>query len=98
RLSRDWTPDVSSSALPTHDASVQKALAIFNRHYHAVNGRESVVYPGVFEGLEAFRAKGVKLAVVTNKPTEFTLPLMEKTGLAPQNGRASCRGAAERGT
>lgn len=82
--------------LPTDDASVQKALAIFNRHYHAVNGRESVVYPGVFEGLEAFRAKGVKLAVVTNKPAEFTLPLMEKTGLAPYFEAIVCGDTCER--
>ncbi|HLT98143.1 MAG TPA: phosphoglycolate phosphatase [Burkholderiaceae bacterium] len=69
--------------LPTDDASVKKALEIFNRHYHAVNGNESKVYPGAIEGLEAFRAKGMKLAVVTNKPMEFTVPLLEKTGLAP---------------
>ena len=69
--------------LPADDAAVEQALAVFNRHYHAVNGRESVRYPGVLEGLAAFRQQGVKLAVVTNKPTEFTLPLLEKSGLAP---------------
>lgn len=69
--------------LPADDAAVEQALAVFNRHYHAVNGRASVLYPGVLEGLAAFREHGVKLAVVTNKPTEFTLPLLEKSGLAP---------------
>src|SRR3546814_9359944 len=28
------------------------------------------------------RDQGLKLAVVTNKPTEFTLPLLQRTGLA----------------
>lgn len=69
-------------ALATDDAAVVSALSIFNRHYHAVNGRESRLYPGVLEGLAAFRAQGAALAVVTNKPTEFTLPLLERTGLA----------------
>lgn len=72
----------SRIGLPTDDASVKKALEVFNRHYHAVNGRETKVYPGTIEGLEAFRAKGMKLAVVTNKPMEFTQPLLEKIGLA----------------
>lgn len=68
--------------LPDDEKSLERALEVFNRHYHEVNGRESRLYPGVLEGLEAFRKQGAKLAVVTNKPEEFTLPLMEKTGLA----------------
>src|SRR5690606_29248617 len=38
--------------------------------------------PGVLEGLQAFKDAGYKLAIVTNKPTEFTLPLLERTGIA----------------
>lgn len=68
---------------PTDELSVKQALEIFNRHYHVVNGRESRLYPGVLEGLEGFRNQGAKLAVVTNKPEEFTFPLLEKSGLAP---------------
>ena len=69
--------------LPSDPASVKRALEVFNRHYHAVNGREATLYPGVLEGLQAFRDQGARLAVVTNKPVEFTLPLLEFTGLAP---------------
>ena len=69
--------------LPTDPVSVQRALKVFNRHYHAVNGREATLYPGVLEGLQKFRNQGARLAVVTNKPVEFTLPLLESTGLAP---------------
>jgi len=69
--------------LPAGDADVERALAVFNRHYHRVNGREARLYPGVLEGLQGFRQQGAALAIVTNKPTEFTLPLLEKTGLAP---------------
>ena len=68
-------------ATPSSSQQVAHALEIFNRHYHAVNGREARLYPGVLEGLKAFRDQGVFMAVVTNKPTEFTLPLLASTKL-----------------
>src|SRR5690606_2627221 len=60
---------------------VDEALANFKRHYHAVNGDKAYVFEGVLEGLQALRAQEMQLGVVTNKPTEFTLPLLEQTGL-----------------
>ncbi|WP_144630102.1 phosphoglycolate phosphatase [Bordetella genomosp. 13] len=54
----------------------------FFRHYHRVNGEKARVFDGVVPGLLAMREQGLKLAVVTNKPTEFTLPLLQRTGLA----------------
>jgi phosphoglycolate phosphatase len=60
----------------------ERALAIFNRCYEAVNGRSATVYPGVREGLDAFRAMGLALACVTNKSERFTAPLLAATGLA----------------
>lgn len=59
-----------------------RARASFFRHYHLVNGDKAAVFDGVIEGLKALRDQGLKLAVVTNKPTEFTLPLLQRTGLA----------------
>jgi len=58
------------------------ALASFRSHYAAVNGRQAVVYPGVIEGLTMLRAKGLRLACITNKGEAFTLPLLAQTGLA----------------
>lgn len=63
-------------------ALLAQAIEVFRRHYAEANGRAARVYPGVFEGLAAFRALGLPLAVVTNKPMAFTGPLLEKTGLA----------------
>ncbi|MEI2415911.1 phosphoglycolate phosphatase [Orrella sp. JC864] len=60
----------------------EQALASFHRHYHLVNGDRSTLFPGVLEGLAAMRGQGLKLAVVTNKPTAFTEPLLVKAGLA----------------
>jgi phosphoglycolate phosphatase len=60
----------------------QDALDSFRRHYARENGRHSKLYPGVIEGLDALRAKGVPLAVITNKAGAFTLPLLELAGLS----------------
>jgi phosphoglycolate phosphatase len=59
-----------------------RARNSFYRHYHLVNGDKAVIFDGVLDGLKAMRALGLKLAVVTNKPTEFTMPLLQRTGLA----------------
>ena len=58
------------------------AVAAFRRHYARENGRRTQVFPGVKEGLEAIRALGLPMAVITNKPTAFTEPLLERTALA----------------
>jgi len=65
------------------DAEIEAAIAVFRRHYAVVNGVHSRVFPGVLDTLEALRARGLPLACVTNKPEAFTLPLLERTGLAP---------------
>lgn len=57
------------------------ALEIFQRQYHASNGRHSTIYPGVVEGLRKFKAQGLRLACITNKAEAFTLPLLERSGL-----------------
>ena len=55
----------------------------YQRHYADINGRHAEVYPGVREGLAAMRARGWKLACVTNKPRAFALALLEAKGLRP---------------
>ena len=57
------------------------AWANYQRHYADVNGRHADVYPGVREGLAAMRARGWRLACVTNKPRAFALALLESKGL-----------------
>jgi phosphoglycolate phosphatase len=54
----------------------------YQRHYLDINGQFSRVYPGVVEGLELLRAAGLRLACLTNKPTDFALPLLEAKGLS----------------
>lgn len=63
-------------------AEFQAAMASWQQHYTAINGRHAVFYPGVKSGLNLLKQAGFKLAVVTNKPERFTFPLLERTGIA----------------
>ncbi|MFN8735401.1 MAG: phosphoglycolate phosphatase [Betaproteobacteria bacterium] len=64
------------------DAGFARGRAAFFRHYHAVNGARSVVFDAVPQALDRLRQCGLALACVTNKPREFTLPLLERAQLA----------------
>jgi phosphoglycolate phosphatase len=59
----------------------EHALTSYQRHYLAINGDYSALYPQVREGLDALQAKGIRLACVTNKPIAFALPLLQKKEL-----------------
>ncbi len=62
-------------------ALYEPAWAAYQRHYLAINGRHSDVYPGVAEGLAQLRALGLPLACLTNKPGDFARPLLALKGL-----------------
>jgi phosphoglycolate phosphatase len=62
-------------------ALYDEAWARYQRHYLAVNGEHSAVFPGVVEGLAALTARGWKLACLTNKPGAFARALLRKKGL-----------------
>ncbi|GAB3554941.1 phosphoglycolate phosphatase [Noviherbaspirillum agri] len=73
-LGVDYGPDDVEKHYP-------RALDSYQEHYLSINGDYSTLYPGVREGLEALRAKELRLACVTNKPIAFAAPLLEKVGL-----------------
>jgi phosphoglycolate phosphatase len=54
----------------------------YQHHYLVINGQHSDVFPGVIEGLQALRARGLRLACLTNKPTAFAHPLLASKGLS----------------
>ncbi len=71
----------------THDRPpsaelLHAGIESFKRHYAEVNGMQAQVYPGVLEGLAAWRGAGVKLGVVTNKPGQFTEALLDRMGMS----------------
>ena len=76
---RALTDDLNGQA----DASrFAQGRAAFFCHYHQINGRHATVFDGVPQALAQLRAHGLRLACVTNKPREFTLPLLKRVGLA----------------
>lgn len=79
-IQRTLAEDLDGQPIPAE--LLARGRASFAPHYHQVNGRKSVLFEGVLPGLQRMQIMGLKLAVVTNKATEFTLPLLERTGLA----------------
>ncbi len=68
-----------------HNAAteVDVLLPDFLEYYSGHLADHSRIYPEVTDALTALRAKGAQLAVVTNKLTELSVPLLEQIGLAP---------------
>ena len=57
--------------------------AEFGRHYQRRCGTRSHLYPQVRETLQALRAAGVKLVVMTNKEGRYTQAVLDAHQLAP---------------
>ncbi|MEW6690243.1 MAG: phosphoglycolate phosphatase [Pseudomonadota bacterium] len=74
---------LQAAGRPLPCASLEAALSGFGAHYRRLNGTSSAPFPGVVEALERARRSGLRLACVTNKAAAYTVPLLEKTGLAP---------------
>jgi phosphoglycolate phosphatase len=68
-IARDLAGDVDP-------ALAARGLRLFEQAYAEASGRAATVYPGVIEGLDAFRALGLRLACMTNKAERFTRHLL----------------------
>lgn len=62
---------------------VARLLGAFLQAYEAHADARSTVYPGVVGALRALRARGVRLAVTTNKPSRACEALLRGLGLRP---------------
>lgn len=62
-------------------ALYEPTWSAYQARYREVNGRHAEVYPGVVEGLQAWREAGLRLACLTNKPTAFAQDLLRATAL-----------------
>lgn len=78
----------------THEQAMsydtEEAYSLFAKHYHRVNGHATLEYSGVSHVLKKLHSLGYKLGVVTNKPTEFTLPLLTQFGWHDLFGTIVC--------
>ncbi len=59
----------------------ERALPIFRALYADNTSERSYLYPGVEEGLTWLREQGYRLGCVTNKASEFTLPILRDLGI-----------------
>jgi phosphoglycolate phosphatase len=59
----------------------EAAWSRYQAHYERVNGLHARVYPGVVEALGRWRAAGLRLVCLTNKPTRFARHLLDATSL-----------------
>lgn len=62
-------------------ALFDKALALYQQHYATHVSDLSRPFPGVVEGLQQLKARGYRLACITNKAEAFTLPLLKNLDL-----------------
>lgn len=63
------------------EAIFEKAYPIFLDLYMENTCKHSCLYSGVREGLDWLKAQGIRLGCVTNKATQFTLPILKELGI-----------------
>ena len=68
------------------DAEYSALVERFLDHYRGALCEGTVLFPGVAALLDGIEARGLKWGVVTNKAQRFTLPLIERLGLAQRAG------------
>ena len=74
---------------PTADEKAH-AIALYKKHYAAHIADQTRIYPGVVEGLDLFKARGLRMSVVTNKWTVYTETLLAYFKLAPYFDHLVC--------
>jgi len=76
--------DDDHASVEEHDPALfEVAMRLFFAAYAEGCAANSQVYDGVIDCLESLKAQGVGMGVITNKPLQFTLPMLVHFGLAP---------------
>ena len=60
-----------------------EVMPLFMRHYHDCLLRSPRLYDGVADALRQLQARGLPMAICTNKPSVLVPPLLEYLGIAP---------------
>lgn len=63
------------------DALFEKAYPIFIELYTENTCKRSCLYDGVREGLDWLKSQGIRLGCVTNKASQFTIPILKELGI-----------------
>ena len=64
------------------EALYARALPVFEAFYRENTSKRSRLYPGVQEALDFLQTTGVRIGCVTNKASQFTLPLLQDLGVS----------------
>lgn len=88
---RSWVGDGAAALVrqalrhadAAEDTEHADAMARFLHHYAANLTESSVLYAGVMRTLETLKRLGLALGCVTNKPFQFTRPLLDHFDLSP---------------
>ena len=73
-----------------------KALPIFQELYSENTSKRSCLYDGVSEALDYLKTTGVKIGCVTNKASQFTLPILRDLGISDYFETVLCGDMVER--
>lgn len=82
-VQRALTDEQNPNADAIDSVLFDKAFSLFMSAYGSSASHSSTLYPGVMECLQGLQARGIKLGVVTNKPIQFTHPILDEFGLSP---------------
>ena len=73
---------MAATGTPVEDARLPELVDRFIVHYRAHIADDSVLFPGVEETLADLRGQGERMAVLTNKPHDLAVQLLDKLNLA----------------
>ena len=78
------------------EAQYNKALPVFQDLYSENTSKRSCLYDGVLEALDFLKTTGVRIGCVTNKASQFTLPILKDLGIADYFEIVICGDMVER--
>lgn len=78
-LTSEQNPDPTDIDPVLFDQAFDLFMSAYGRHA----SHSSTLYPGVLACLQGLHARGIKLGVVTNKPIQFTHPILDEFELSP---------------
>ncbi|MBL4583774.1 MAG: phosphoglycolate phosphatase [Pseudomonadales bacterium] len=97
RLIPSESIDQTLDDLQTNQAELwQKSVAGFQHFYSTACAEHTRIYPGVIEFLDYLAEHQVPMAILTNKPTLFTGPILQALKLDHYFGEVVCGDTCER--
>ena len=75
-----------AAPLPVEEKKCQEILKYYLDYYYSHAIIKTKLYPGFADALKSLEAAGIKMGIVTNKPTNILLEILEYFGIAKYFG------------